>query len=162
VKKRSSTSRSSFERYAVYRPGVWVSLFFLCVGAAFALSSWKLPGGQDEPGPGFMPLLVSVGLLVSIIWVLSKEAVDSRKNVESAHSSEAITWKHITLICALLAYYFVLPFAGFLISTCVMMLVMFKIFGLSGIVGPVIASLLSTGLVYISFVELLNISLNSL
>ena len=102
--------------------GVWL-LFsgYICV------ESLRLPlGSFRDPGPGFLPLLVGILLaaltLVSFFQARPGKAPDSR---EPWYPRQR--WKNlIGILCALLAYAGILDVLGFLISTFLLLVFLFR------------------------------------
>jgi hypothetical protein len=121
---------------------VWLGFaLFICVEA------FRLPlGSVRDPGPGFLPLLVGVLLAgLSVICFLQARRGPSEAPKGGWYSAER--WKNLVwVLLALLAYAAVLDSLGFLISTFLLLVVLFR-FGMEpqrwvwAVGGSVVASL---------------------
>jgi putative tricarboxylic transport membrane protein len=123
------------------------SLVWLGFALLICVESFRLPlGSIHDPGPGFLPLLVGVLLAgLSVICFLQARKGPSAEPKGSWYSTER--WKNLVwVLLALLAYAVVLDYLGFLISTFLLLIVLFR-FGMEpqrwawAIGGSVIASL---------------------
>jgi len=123
------------------------SLVWLGLALLICVESFRLPlGSIHDPGPGFLPLLVGVLLAgLSVICFLQARKGPSAEPKGSWYSTER--WKNLVwVLLALLAYAVVLDSLGFLISTFLLLIVLFR-FGMEpqrwawAIGGSVIASL---------------------
>ncbi len=97
------------------------SLFWLGVGVFFAVGGVLLkPGTLRNPGPGFLPLVMALLLVCFSLFVLAKGLLAPGGRVG------AIQWKRqAALVGSVLAYGWVLDFAGFLLSTFGLMWLLF-------------------------------------
>ena len=123
------------------------SLVWLGFALLICVESFRLPlGSIHDPGPGFLPLLVGVLLAgLSVICFLQARKGPSAEPKGSWYSTER--WKNLVwVLLALLAYAVALDSLGFLISTFLLLIVLFR-FGMEpqrwawAIGGSVIASL---------------------
>jgi hypothetical protein len=97
------------------------SLFWLAVGSFFAVGGILLnPGTLRNPGPGFLPLIMAL-LLVSFSLInLAKGLTGPQRLVKH------IEWKsQAVLVVSVFLYGWLLDFTGFLLSTFVLMIVLF-------------------------------------
>jgi putative tricarboxylic transport membrane protein len=131
------------------------SLCWLLVSVAVCVGSLKMGIGTiHNPGRGFMPFGAS-GLLGLLSLVLFLKA--SRGKKEATPIPLAIgEWRRILLvIIALTAYSVFMPTAGYLISTFILMAVLF--WTLEKKVGrALLSSLLTTVVTYVVFSKWLN------
>jgi putative tricarboxylic transport membrane protein len=101
---------------------VWLGLaIFICV------ESFRLPlGSIHDPGPGFLPLLVGVLLAgLSVICFLQARGGPSAEPSGPWYSAER--WKSLVwILLALLVYALVLDYLGFLLSTFLLLVVLFR------------------------------------
>jgi len=97
------------------------SLFWLAVGIFFAIGGLMVhPGTPRNPGPGFLPLIMASLLICFSLAVLTKGLVwqDS--------VPKGIAWKsQVSLVAAVLVYGVLLDLLGFLLSTFLLMFVLF-------------------------------------
>jgi putative tricarboxylic transport membrane protein len=93
------------------------SLFFLIVGAFFALYSCTIEIGEwHEPGPGFLPFWAGITLVLMSIGLLASSL--SRKGpARPSFFPETDSWKRVLVtFMALLAYNLVSDFLGFTVT----------------------------------------------
>jgi len=122
------------------------SLVWLGFALYICFESFRLPlGSIRDPGPGFRPLLVGGFLAgLSIICFLQARGGPSGEPKGSWYSAER--WKNLVwILLALLVYAVILDFLGFLVSTFLLLVVLFR-FGMEpqrwvwAVGGSVIAS----------------------
>jgi hypothetical protein len=96
-------------------------LFWMAVGLSFALAGVKLNVGTlTNPGPGFFPMIIALILTFSGLLTLAKGLIRPVRPVSR------ISWKQQALATASVFFYgLLLDFVGFLISTFVLMFVLF-------------------------------------
>ena len=97
------------------------SLFWMAVGIFFALGAVKLKLGTfRNPGPGFIPLGMSLLLLSFSLFNLTKGLINP------ARYASGIPWKRPALVVAsVLFYMLLLGRLGFLPSTFILMAILF-------------------------------------
>ncbi len=100
------------------------ALFWLAVGVFFAAGGVMLqPGTPRNPGPGFLPLIVAMLLIVFSLFVLGRGAGNREAGVTP------VRWmRHGSLVAYVFAYGAILDLAGFLVSTFLLMLALFALF----------------------------------
>lgn len=110
---------------------VWTSsLFLIVISILVSLASFKIGIGKSrEPGPGFLPFLTSLVLLLLSIIVLIKDLslsnhAEGEKNLFSPDHLK----KPTSLIILLVGYTLLLKFLGFLITTFLLIFLMLFIF----------------------------------
>lgn len=102
---------------------VWLGFAFL-----ICIESLRLPlGSARDPGPGFLPLLVGVILAgLSVICFLQARGGPSDGLKGSWYSPRR--WKHLLgILSSLVVYALVLDILGFLISTFLLLSVLFRL-----------------------------------
>jgi putative tricarboxylic transport membrane protein len=113
------------------KPDKASSLFFIALSIVIIWSSYRLRlGTPASPGPGLLPFLAGVGLVAVSIVHLLKEGV-------RAHSGDmgtvkqlwaGMNWhKPMMIAAALILYTIVLDNVGFLASTAVILIFLFRI-----------------------------------
>jgi putative tricarboxylic transport membrane protein len=97
------------------------SLFWLAVGVFFAVGGIMLrPGTLRNPGPGLLPLIMSLLLISFSLVVLAKGLIGPKGILKG------IQWKGQTVVVAsVFLYGLLLDLAGFLLSTFVLMFVLY-------------------------------------
>jgi len=133
------------------------SLFWLLFSAVFSVESLHLGIGKlHAPGAGFMAFGTS-GLLGILSLILLLQSI-SRK--ETTHVKPIFTGTHwkkaILVLIALLVYSKVLPFAGFLISTFLLMGFLFWIVERQKVWWVLTLAFLTTLITYWVFSKWLN------
>ena len=104
------------------------SLFWFCFGLFITLKSIQIGlGSVSDPGPGFIFFLSGILLcLLSVVVFLAayrKKAEDEEKSI----SWRGIRWKKMTFfIISLLIYTYFFETIGFIISSLLLMLFLFK------------------------------------
>jgi putative tricarboxylic transport membrane protein len=93
----------------------------MAVGVFFVWGGVELNFGTlSNPGPGFLPLIVALMLVFSGLLTLAKGLIRSVKPVSG------ISWRQQALITASVLFYgLLLDFFGFLISTFILMFILF-------------------------------------
>jgi len=99
------------------------SLFWLVVAIFFALGGIKVGlGTLSSPGPGFLPVVMAMFLAFLSLFTLIKGLIRSGKTIGK------IPWKrNILAIASVFFYGLLLDLIGFLLSTFVMMFMLFGI-----------------------------------
>ena len=95
--------------------------FWMGVGIFFTLVGVKLDFGTlTNPGPGFLPVIIALILIFSGLLTLAKGLIRFVKPVSG------IPWKQQALATASVFFYgLLLDFFGFLISTFILMFILF-------------------------------------
>jgi len=109
------------------------SLFWAAVGSGFCVGAlqYRLFKGAI-PGAGFLPFLAGVVLIGLSLAVFVSAVRDRRKNAGTAPDERFFprpeSWKKVSLaLGALLAYWAVLEFLGFLITTYLFLLFLLRV-----------------------------------
>jgi putative tricarboxylic transport membrane protein len=103
------------------------SLIWLVFAIYICVESIRLPlGSWRDPGPGFLPLFVGLILAsLSIVCFIQARTADSTDQKASWYSREK--WKNlIWILLALLAYALVLDYLGFLVTTFLLLIFLFR------------------------------------
>jgi len=108
------------------RPGSEVvgSLFWLAVGVLFGVGGLMLkPGTFRNPGPGLLPLIMSLLLIAFSLFVLAKGLIGPEGILKG------IAWKGQTVVVAsVFLYGLLLDLLGFLLSTFILMFILYALF----------------------------------
>jgi hypothetical protein len=97
------------------------SLFWMMVGALFAVGGVRLNlGTLHNPGPGFLPTIMAGILILFSLFGLLKGLIKPDKFVSR------ISWtRHALAVAAMFLYGLLLGFIGFLVSTFILMFILF-------------------------------------
>jgi putative tricarboxylic transport membrane protein len=97
------------------------SLFWMAVGICFALDGVKLKlGTLRNPDTGFLPMIMALILVLFSSFTLIK-GLSKMTNPISR-----IPWRHQTLVITSVIFYgYLLDFIGFLLSTFILMFILF-------------------------------------
>jgi putative tricarboxylic transport membrane protein len=130
------------------------SVFWLLVAVYFAVSAYQLGlGDLHKPGPGSVFFLAA--LLLAIFGVIDLVATfvrESKEDTESRPIWSSLQWKKILLFIVFIStYIYFLNLLGFLVSTFLLMTVLFKIAESMKWWIAIFASLITTFISYIIF-----------
>lgn len=143
--------------------GLYLTLALAASSCVLGYVAWGLPEGSGEPGPGFLPLIVTGTLLALTAAVALRDIFAASREADTSEiTPEPMRWRHAALALIVLVYIGILPHIGFLAGTFVLLMLLSKLFSVKGIVKPIFYSLITTGLVYVAFVELLKVPLSSI
>jgi putative tricarboxylic transport membrane protein len=140
------------------RKDIISGVFFLLVGAFFIFNALCLDLGTfSDPGPGLIPLLP--GILLSVISAalvfksyMGKES--QGKGEDSAtHLADSLKWPPVVIITlvAMLVFAVVLQYLGFIVSSILMMLFLFKFIGKHPWIRSALGAASSVGICYLVF-----------
>lgn len=140
------------------RRDVWSSLVWLGVGIVFLVGS--LRAGlfrKGIPGPGFLPFIISLSLIVLSLMVFFPAL--SRKKEDAIEGEnffpEKDSFKKVLFgLIALFAYGFALEYTGYIITTFVFMIFTSMIMERGKWIGPLVMAVLTAVLSYLLFVAL--------
>jgi len=110
------------KRYDRISSGVWLLFaIYICV------ESIRLPPGSlRDPGPGFLPLLTGI-LLGGLAGIAFFQARNGKSSESAAPWYPQQRWKTLVwLLAVLLAYAGTLDFLGFLLSTFLLLIFLFR------------------------------------
>lgn len=133
------------------------SLFWLLLSISIFIESLRLGiGTPGNPGMGFMSFGAS-GLLGILSIVLFVQSSSRRKRAEAEPLFSGKLWKRALFVLVSLALYSrLLPVAGFLLSTFLLMTLLFWILERKKVWFVFVLSLLTTGITYYVFSIALN------
>lgn len=133
------------------------SLFWLLFASAVFIESYRLGTGTlHNPGMGFMAFGAS-GLLAILSVILFVQAILKKERGAQKHIFAGIAWKRILfVILALVAYTKLMPAAGFLIATFLLLGLLFWLLEQKKIWQALLLSLLTSFISYILFSKWLN------
>jgi len=114
----------------VLRKDLFSSLFWIASGALIILGSLRLPlGGPQNPGPGFLPFLVGVLMLILSVALLVRSAhFKAEKRTEPAAVSPK-SFKLVGTAAVLFLFAFAFPHLGFLPATIPLMIFLSRVIG---------------------------------
>lgn len=139
------------------------AIFWMGLGIAVAVSSYGLRlGTLANPGPGLMPFLLGIMLsLCSLpIFVRSFLAIIRDQKSEDESVWSGIQFKKLIIIVAsLLGCWMFLEKIGFVLTTFLLLLILFKTMGSQKWRSVLVASILTVLVVYIVFVIVLRVGL---
>jgi putative tricarboxylic transport membrane protein len=133
------------------------SLFWLLVSVAVFLESIRLGvGSLHNPGRGFLTFGAS-GILGILALILFIQASLRKPEAEREPLFAGKMWKRIVFVLTVLwLYAWVMPTVGYLISTFILMLLLFWVLEKKKIGWVFASSVLSTLLTYVVFSKWLN------
>lgn len=135
---------------------LWVGL-----GLALCIGSIKLGlGGLHKPGPGFVPFLTGglLGLL-GVVLTLHKTLEILKQKENHGETQNKIEWRQIALsLIALFVYAFLFESLGFVISTLMFLLFLFKMLMPRKWIMPVLLSVSTVIFSYLIFYVWLRVN----
>ena len=133
------------------------SLFWLLVSIAVFIESIRLGiGDLHNPGRGFLTFGAS-GILGILAFVLLIQASFRKEALERAPLFAETMWKRVLFVLIVLwLYAWTMPTVGYLLSTFVLMLLLFWVLEKKKIGWVLVSSALSTFLTYVVFSKWLN------
>lgn len=115
-------------------------------------AAWNLPAGRDEPGPGFLPILLSFSLALVALWILIrglKNAAALRTNAEPEARPQP--WKPILAICLTALFAATFQSLGFAVSTWLYTLFVTLLFRRDRLALPLVVPVVATAMLYLLF-----------
>ena len=96
-------------------------LFWMAVGIFFAVGGVKLnPGALRNPGPGFLPLVMALLLILFSLFILARGLIKPVKSISR------FPWRRPAFVVASVFFYgLLLDLVGFLISTFILTFILF-------------------------------------
>lgn len=133
------------------------SLFWLLVSISVFVESIRLGiGTLQNPGRGFLTFGAS-GILGILSLILFLRASLRKEEIKAAHFFAGPLWKRVLLVLIVLVVYSrFMPVLGYLISTFLLMIVLFWILERGKVVFVFISSILATIVTYFVFSKWLN------
>ncbi|MDR1193961.1 MAG: tripartite tricarboxylate transporter TctB family protein [Peptococcaceae bacterium] len=144
------------------------ALCIIAVTTAYLTQALKLSFGSAlAPGPAFMPVIVSVFILVLGAYNIAKELLFPPKEAvdeislweedEVSPGGETSAARVLALMAALLAYSFVMDKVGFILSTTLITYFLLRLMKFKSWWISLIATVIIVGLTYFVFERLLRI-----
>jgi putative tricarboxylic transport membrane protein len=137
-----------------------ISLSLALMGTAIAFGGVKLGLGKvSMPGPGFFPLVAGLALTVFAGIVLWDTMRKSRK-AEIAGNWRNVRWRHILLtFFSLLAYSNLIEALGFIVSTVLVLMVLFRSYESEKWLFTILKSVLTSTVFYVFFEKIFQLNL---
>ncbi len=133
-------------------------LFFLLVGAYTVFESLRLPlGGFHHPDAGFLPFGLGIALVFLSALLLVRTFRKSREG-EWLRFGEG-KWRVAATAASMFCYVFVLNFLGYMIATCLIMLVILRLLEKVGWLTTLLVTVPSVLISYIAFSFYLGVPL---
>jgi putative tricarboxylic transport membrane protein len=132
------------------------NLFWLALAVPAAVEAWRLHVGTVRaPGAGFLPFYAAL-LLGGLALVALVQDLKAMSGPASALWGGVRWGRWITMVAALFLYVAVLERLGFLLSTFLLMLVLFRLLEPYRWTTVLAFALLTMGIAYVFFVVLLD------
>ena len=129
-----------------------VPLALLLVGGASTIEAWRLGLGTfHRPGVGFLPFLVGISLSLIALYSLIIDIAAARKEEGKEKFFGPFLVRVVLVVCCLGLYVVLLPVAGYLLSTFLLLVFLFKTGGVRRWSSTLAASLLTTFASYLLF-----------
>jgi hypothetical protein len=114
----------------VPRKDLTSSLFWIASGTLIIIGSLRLQlGVPQNPGPGFLPFLVGILILILSVALLIRSLHAREEKENRSASGVARNFKLIGTIAALFLFAFAFPHTGFLITTIPLMIFLSRVIG---------------------------------
>ena len=97
----------------------WVSISLLAFGLVYLLVALELkPGTITDPGPGFFPRILGVGMIVVAAAIIGIETWKTmRPSARAAGTALLPGWNALRFMAGLVGYLIALPYAGYPLAT---------------------------------------------
>jgi putative tricarboxylic transport membrane protein len=140
------------------RKDIISGIFLLFVGAFFIINALCLDVGTfSDPGPGLIPLLPGILLLIISAALVLKSYMGKESQGEgedsAAHLANSLKWPPVVSITllAMLVFAIVLQYLGFVVSSILIMLFLFKFIGKHTWIRSALGAASSVGICYLVF-----------
>jgi putative tricarboxylic transport membrane protein len=111
----------------VHRGDVGSAVFWMAVGVGVAYAGYDLGlGSVQDPGSGFILFWVGLGMLALAVAVLVAALAAAPAGAEAAPGGGR-RWKVALVLLALVVYAYALPHLGFVLTTTMVLIFLFKI-----------------------------------
>jgi len=151
------------EDYRLGKKDLIPGMIWMALGIGVAIYSSRLRlGTLGTPGPGLMPFLLGLSLCVCSAWVTTRSLVlvVKEKGVREEGIWSQVDLKKIALVIgSLLGYAFLLERIGFVITTLVILFVLFRTVGSQKWHYVLVSSFLTVFVTYLVFVTILKVEL---
>ncbi len=138
------------KRYDIFPIFFWIGLSLFVIMGSYHLEL----GSFQDPGPGLMPFLAGVVLLLlsSFLLVASFFRSQKRSNSETTEDAARISlWKVGSVFGSLVTYALILEKLGYLVATSLLLIFLFKIAGSQKWRTALASSILTVVLTYLFF-----------
>lgn len=137
---------------------IYVVMFI--IGVVFLIESLRLGlGRMHQPGIGFFPFFTGVALSVIALYSLVKNFLVAKrekgKDIEKFFGPSAFNVGKI--IACLYVYVFITPWLGFILSTFILFIILYKVGGIRKWTATLLYSFLTISLTYFIFSYWLNL-----
>jgi putative tricarboxylic transport membrane protein len=145
------------EKPPVKRQDIIPISFGIALSILVMVLSYRLEiGGPRHPGPGFMPfyvslllLIVSVGHLIACVMAKAE-----RGEIVQGGGAQIALWKIPVVVISLTVYGLIMEDLGFLISTFILVLILFKTAGMRRWSFTLLSAILTVLITYVVFTGL--------
>jgi putative tricarboxylic transport membrane protein len=132
----------------------WIALSFFVMIFSYKYSLGKF----DDPGPGLMPFLLAILLLITSFWLILKSTLKREgitKSIEKEGGKGQINFRRIIpIIASLFAYSLFLEILGYLITTFIFSIILYRITGFKRWRSLLLVTALTTLVSYFLFTSL--------
>jgi putative tricarboxylic transport membrane protein len=142
----------------MHRRDIISGLFFLIVGVFFIINAGCLDLGTfSDPGPGLIPLIpgILLSVLSAVLVFKSYKSMKFQRQTggRAAGPAGSLKWPPVVIITlsTMLVFALVLESLGFVVSSFLMMLFLFKFIGNNTWIRSVLGAVLSVGSCYLIF-----------
>jgi putative tricarboxylic transport membrane protein len=149
--------------YLLRRNDLVPGMIWMALGISVSIYSSRLRlGTLGGPGPGLMPFLLGLSLCICSVLVITRSLVLTIR--EKGMRGEGV-WSQVDLkkiilvISSLLGYAFILEKIGFVITTIVILFILFRTVGSQKWHYVLVSSLLTVFVTYLVFVIILKVEL---
>jgi len=139
----------------------WILIVtLLLIGVGFTFESLRLGlGGVHRPGMGFLPFYAGLGLSCAALVSLLKTflAVERERGAASEKTYGRSSLRVAAILAALVLYILLVSVFGFMISTFLLLVFLFKVGGFRRWTSTLLAALLSISASYLLFCSWLSL-----
>ncbi len=124
----------------------------LALALLYFRAAGKLPAGRDEPGPGFLPILLSFSLALIAVWILIGGLKNAAGQETGSETRVGLSpWKPILALTLTALYATLFQILGFVLSTWLYTLSVTLLFRRDRPILPLLVPILSTATIYLLF-----------
>jgi putative tricarboxylic transport membrane protein len=136
-------------------PSVLLILFWGGLGLFAMVHAYSLGlRGITGPGPGLMPFLIGILLCLTSVYLLVTSFLKKEVVISQEGQSKVNLWKAGLAVISLIAYALLMETLGFLITTTLLLITLFKGMGSKKWSSVVLASVLTSLITYFAFTYL--------
>jgi putative tricarboxylic transport membrane protein len=144
-------------KYSLFNRQSIIGWILLVFSLLYGINALSFPEGMNEPGPSFLPIILSIGMVICSIVIIFKNRI---KQTSDDNLEYKIGKQHLLLVGFLVAYLILVPFLGFIITSVLFIFFIFRLYGVNGYIRPIIYSAVLTASIYVLFRLLLNVPLD--